>query len=157
MIRIACLLLLLAPALAFSEAREIEWLDLMPDDVAERWVAGQTAIDHSALPDSTEFQSFETVGTLDGQRVRLPGFVVPVETDEEGRLTEFFLVPYFGACIHVPPPPANQIVDGRLVEPIRMVVIWEAFLMEGVLQVEEVSNATADSAYSMQVEALRPY
>lgn len=46
---------------------------------------------------------------LSGQRVRLPGYVVPLEETREG-LKEFLLVPYFGACIHTPPPPANQIV-----------------------------------------------
>lgn len=50
------------------------------------------------------------VKALDGQNIRLPGYIVPLEVSEEGRTTEFLLVPYFGACIHVPPPPSNQIV-----------------------------------------------
>jgi hypothetical protein len=75
----------------------------------------------------------------------------------EGKLKEFFLVPYFGACIHVPPPPANQIIYGRLADPIEMVNIWDAFYMEGTLNVEDVSNETADSAYTMDVDALVLY
>lgn len=46
---------------------------------------------------------------LVGQAVRIPGFVVPLETGPDG-LKEFLLVPYFGACIHSPPPPANQVI-----------------------------------------------
>lgn len=41
---------------------------------------------------------------LDNQDVRIPGFVVPLEGDAK-KITAFLLVPYFGACIHVPPPP----------------------------------------------------
>lgn len=49
------------------------------------------------------------VNALDGKRVRIAGFVVTLERNDKG-VTEFLLVPYFGACIHTPPPPANQIV-----------------------------------------------
>ena len=51
---------------------------------------------------------------MDGARVRLPGYVVPLE-EVKGDFKEFLLVPYFGACIHSPPPPANQIVHGARV------------------------------------------
>jgi hypothetical protein len=44
---------------------------------------------------------------LDGAAVRIPGYVVPLEQTKEG-VKEFLLVPYFGACIHSPPPPSNQ-------------------------------------------------
>ncbi len=46
---------------------------------------------------------------LVGQAVRIPGFVVPLESGPDG-LKEFLLVPYFGACIHSPPPPSNQVI-----------------------------------------------
>src|SRR5512139_3523363 len=51
-----------------------------------------------------------TRSELNGAKIRLPGYVVPLEMGEGGRLSQFLLVPYFGACIHTPPPPANQIV-----------------------------------------------
>ena len=50
-----------------------------------------------------------TEGSLDGNRIKLPGYIVPLDEVKAG-LKEFLLVPYFGACIHTPPPPANQIV-----------------------------------------------
>lgn len=56
-----------------------------------------------------EFERAPVVKSLDGKRVRIAGFVVPLERNDKG-VTEFLLVPYFGACIHTPPPPANQIV-----------------------------------------------
>jgi len=148
-------MLLVSPLAA--EMREIEWLDLMPQSEAESWLNDQGGINHSGTGPAETFQSYATVPELDGQQIRLPGFVVPVETTSDGKLKEFFLVPYFGACIHVPPPPANQIIYGRLDEPIDMVNIWDAFWMEGTLNIEDVSNETADSAYTMDVEALRLY
>lgn len=149
--------LLLAGTISANDVREIEWMDLMPDEERTAWEDASENVDHSGYASAEEFQSWETVGELDGKKIRIPGFVVPIETDGEGRLETFFLVPYFGACIHVPPPPANQIIYGRLEEPIEMVNIWDAFYMEGTLNIEEVSNETADSAYTMAVDALKPY
>ena len=152
----ATTLLLAVPALA-DEPRELEWLELMPEDEAETWLAESSEVDHSGFEAPEPFQSYTTVGKLDGENVRIPGFVVPVETDGNGKLKEFFLVPYFGACIHVPPPPANQIIYGRLEEPIPMVNIWDAFWMEGTLNIEDISNDTADAAYTMDVDRLVLY
>lgn len=153
-IPLICLILALPAA---AEVREIEWLDLMPQSEADNWLNDQGNVDHSGFGPVDAFQSWATVGELDGQQIRLPGFVVPIETTGDGKLKEFFLVPYFGACIHVPPPPANQIIYGRLKEPIPMVNIWDAFWMEGTLNVEEISNDTADSAYTMDVSSLTLY
>lgn len=156
--RLALLLaLVLLPLALAAEPRELEWLELMPEDEAESWLDDQTGVEHSGFSAPEPFQSFRTVGELDGQKVRIPGFVVPIETDADGNLTEFFLVPYFGACIHVPPPPANQIIYGRLAEPIPMVNIWDAFWMEGTLNIEDISNETAASAYTMDVDSLELY
>lgn len=148
---------LFAIAATADEVREVEWLELMPQEEADAWLSESENVDHSGYASAEVFQSWETVGELDGETIRIPGFVVPVETDGEGNLKTFFLVPYFGACIHVPPPPANQIIYGRLDEPIEMVNIWDAFYMEGTLNIEKVSNETADSAYTMAVDSLKPY
>ncbi|NBB92074.1 MAG: DUF3299 domain-containing protein [Gammaproteobacteria bacterium] len=153
---ISMALLSFCAAAVADEAREIEWLELMPEEEADAWL-NEPEVDHTGYASAEVFQSWETVSEFDGAKIRIPGFVVPVETDGEGNLRTFFLVPYFGACIHVPPPPANQIIYGRLEEPIEMVNIWDAFWMEGTLRIEEVTNETADSAYTMAVDSLKPY
>lgn len=56
------------------------------------------------------------VDRLDGQFIRLPGYALPLEYDGAA-IDEFLLVPYVGACIHVPPPPQNQMVFVKLAEP----------------------------------------
>ncbi len=147
----------LLPASVLAEVRELEWLELMPEEEFNSWLEESAQIDHSGFSAPEPFQSFRTMPELDGQEVRIPGFVVPIETDGRGNLKEFFLVPYFGACIHVPPPPANQIIYGRLENPIPMVNIWDAFWMEGTLNIEDIENDTAASAYTMDVARLELY
>jgi uncharacterized protein len=88
-----------------------------------------------------------TEPALDGSRVKLPGYVVPLEEDKAG-LTEFLLVPYFGACIHSPPPPANQIV---LVSPVRpaafksMDTVW----VSGLLRTQRGDSPMGASGYRL--------
>lgn len=142
---------------AQAELRELEWVELMPEEELNAWLQESEIIDHTGFGAPQPFQSFRTMPELDGVEARIPGFVVPIETDGDGNLKEFFLVPYFGACIHVPPPPANQIIYGRLAEPIPMVNIWDAFWMEGTLNIEDISNDTAASAYTMDVTKLELY
>ena len=105
-----------------DDARDLEWEELMP----EGWdpLAALDALmgdDVQSLSDNSvraielfnayqeAVRSAPVVHELDGQKVRLPGFVVPLDF-EDTEISEFLLVPYFGACIHVPPPPSNQIV-----------------------------------------------
>lgn len=59
-----------------------------------------------------------TVAAMDGAAVKLPGYVVPLE-EVNGELKEFLLVPYFGACVHTPPPPANQIIHVVAAKPVK--------------------------------------
>ncbi len=150
-------LCLLLPLSVLAELRELEWMELMPEEEFNSWLEDSAQIDHSGFSAPEPFQSFRTMPELDGIDARIPGFVVPIETDGRGNLKEFFLVPYFGACIHVPPPPANQIIYGRLAEPIPMVNIWDAFWMEGTLNIEDIENDTAASAYTMDVDRLVLY
>ncbi|MCM2320093.1 MAG: DUF3299 domain-containing protein [Pseudomonas sp.] len=97
------------------------------------------------------------VQALHGQRVQLPGYVVPLEIDAAGLVREFLLVPYFGACIHVPPPPSNQIVHVRSEQGLPLDDLWQPFWIEGELRVEASSSELAEAGYRMQAERIRPY
>ena len=112
--------LLLALALPVAaEVRELQWSDLIPPG-APPPPPPVALHDLSQLADALEAEAgpaamqqspaAPVVEALDGVQVKLPGYIVPLDMSEEGRVTEFLLVPYFGACIHVPPPPSNQIV-----------------------------------------------
>lgn len=84
-----------------------------------------------------------------GTPVRVPGYIVPLAHDAAG-VTEFLLVPFVGACVHVPPPPANQMVHVRL-RPGRGVAMrwWEPVSVTGVLRVERTSSPFGAVGFSM--------
>jgi hypothetical protein len=97
------------------------------------------------------------VKSLDGQRVRLPGYIVPLEVSEEGRVTEFLLVPYFGACIHVPPPPPNQIVHVTSELGVKVDELYQPYWIEGPMQVKSSTSELADAGYQMEADKILVY
>lgn len=97
-----------------------------------------------------------TVPALDGQRVRLPGFVVPLDESAEG-LRSFLLVPYFGACIHTPPPPANQIIHVRPGSPAKGLRSMDPVWVQGTLHTERSDSALGASSYRLDAAAIEPY
>jgi len=94
---------------------------------------------------------------FDGSRIRLPGFIVPLEFDDEMNISEFFLVPYFGACIHLPPPPPNQIIFVDYPEGLQLDALYNPFWVTGTLKVKRVENDTALAVYAMEAEAVVEY
>ena len=97
------------------------------------------------------------VKELDGVQVKLPGYIVPLEVGEDGRVTEFLLVPYFGACIHVPPPPSNQIVHATSELGVKVDELYQPFWIEGPLKVEHASSELADAGYRMEAQKIYLY
>jgi len=96
-----------------------------------------------------------TRADLNGTQLRLPGYVVPLDP-EEGGVKEFLLVPYFGACVHSPPPPANQIVHVVLpvARPLRtMDAVWAS----GTLRTQRQDSPWGISGYSMDGHRVEPY
>lgn len=93
---------------------------------------------------------------LAGQAVRIPGFVVPLEETKDG-LKEFLLVPYFGACIHTPPPPANQIVHVLARTPVKGVRSMDAVWISGKVDVQRTDTAMGTSGYRIEAVAVEPY
>ena len=136
--------------------KDLEWLDLMPKDEVEALQQSQSLpVDHEAKGEQQG--SFRTVEGVDNTKVRLAGYVVPVEQNDAGEMTEFFFVPYFGACIHVPPPPPNNIVYVKMKKPIPAADMFNAYWLEGTLKVEKLSNDIAETAYTMQGDGLELY
>jgi hypothetical protein len=142
-----------APAGDRTDPREIDWLDLMPPEDLEA-IKNLPPIDHAGFLAADQFMSFNTVPKFDGYSGRIAGYIVPLDSDAEGRMTEFFLVPYFGACIHVPPPPPNQIILGKLAEPIPMTDLYSPYWIDGTLRIERSDNELGASAYTMDVAAV---
>ncbi len=147
--------------------RELEWDDLMPDDYDPSKLLPDVDVD--LLSDDGEqaerymrmlremWDSAPVVPDLDGQKVKIPGFVVPVEYDEK-QVSSFLLVPYFGACIHVPPPPSNQVVHvdtgGYGPDPGQL---WDPVWVIGRLSTEHVSSGLGEAGYRLDAERIEPY
>lgn len=111
----------------------------------------------SALDFMPQLGTFNVVEELDGVRVRIPGYVLPFEYSESGEITEFLLVPYFGACIHTPPPPPNQLVYVTAETPAPLGNQWEAIWAIGVLRAKRHMNELGDAAYTLEIEAWETY
>lgn len=155
-----------APLMA-AEPRELTWSELIPADAPPQPAQQAPLHDLSQLADTLATESgpaatqqspaAPVVTALDGQRVKLPGYIVPLAVTEEGHVTEFLLVPFFGACIHVPPPPSNQIVHVSNAQGVLMDALYQPFWIEGPLKVGQVSSELAEAGYQMQAEKVYPY
>jgi uncharacterized protein len=160
--RIALLLALLVPLLAQASPQIVDWLDLLPEEdylamlempeIEHDWTEeapGTFAQSLRQRKDSMPEVMFSTrvVEHFDGQSLQIGGYPVPLETNDRGRYTSFFLVPYAGACIHVPPPPPNQIILVDYPQGIEIDDLYVPFWISGTLHVEQTSNELADASY----------
>jgi hypothetical protein len=93
---------------------------------------------------------------LDGAAVRIPGYVVPLD-ESKGGIREFLLVPYFGACIHTPPPPSNQIIHVLTDRPIEGLHAMDTVWISGTLKADRSDSVMGASSYRMQAALVKPY
>ena len=150
---------LAAPAAGKGEFREISWDDLIPTDWKPEAFLADLKLDELQDADPRASEAMQrmrdewdrapVVERLAGASVRTPGFVVPLETDGE-QIREFLLVPYFGACVHVPPPPANQLIHVIPDKPVpagwNMLPVW----VEGVMAVGRVDSEMGVAGYQLR-------
>jgi hypothetical protein len=97
----------------------------------------------------------DTLRFLATRRVRLPGFIVPLE-DFQDRAKEFLLVPYFGACVHLPPPPPNQMIYVTMNRetPISW---WNPVWIEGTLKIINYKSVYGNAGFRMTVDRITAY
>ena len=154
--------------LAARGLTEIGWEDLMPEGEEELLMelfqqqmavlySGGPIAEGSAADAMVQIGTFNTVPELNEMKIRIPGYTVPFEFDAEARISEFLLVPYFGACIHAPPPPPNQTIFIMSEEPIRLRDLAQAVWIEGTLYTQTQESHLADAAYTIRLERLETY
>ena len=173
----AVLLLLITPPMASlsdhahaakgGDVIELDWDALIPEGWRPGEVMGE--YDNGDLSDDDPraqelmaklrelWREAPVVHEYDGKVVKLPGFIVPVDMDAKS-ISEFLLVPYYGACIHVPPPPANQTVhvvtdkdgayEGKLFD-----TVW----VTGKISVVSLSIDLGDAGYRIDATHVEPY
>jgi len=157
------------PALAAPVAgtfRKISWGDLTPKD----WdpLKEFKDMEMSRLSDSDPranamlkrirevWDNAPTNNAMEGVAVRIPGYLVPLEDSKAG-ITEFLLVPYFGACIHSPPPPSNQIIHVLPKAPATGLRSMDAVWVSGTLKTVRSDTSMGVSSYRMDAVLVEPY
>ena len=156
----------------------VEWIDLLPKDDLEALLNPPeyvTNIEENSAEDVISSQlrggtsntkadryqqalnSSRIVSKMNGSAIRIPGFIVPLEFSDKQTITQFFLVPWFGACIHLPPPPPNQIILTNYPKGLKLESLYEPFWISGVLKTSLVENELASAAYVLEMNAYEPY
>tara|TARA_B100000073_G_scaffold92675_1_gene73393 strand:- start:185 stop:646 length:462 start_codon:yes stop_codon:yes gene_type:complete len=111
------LLLLFITTAAYAVPKEIDWDDLIP------WTSVFS-------PGEVKFNK-----SLIDKEIKIPGYVLPLDTFGRG-VNSFLLVPYIGACIHVPPPAPNQLVYVEAENPWEGLAWWEPVYVTGKMKIE---------------------
>jgi hypothetical protein len=93
------------------------------------------------------------VAELDGNRVSIGGYVVPLDF-EATTVKEFLLVPFVGACIHVPPPPANQIIYVKSPQGFEVSGSFDAVTVTGTIKTTVAFTGLADAGYTLDAETV---
>ena len=154
------LMLLSAVLISFASIanppKEIFWEDLIPEGHVQ--IDTQAQANHEGSEQNWVQPDLDApvVKALDGQSVSLPGFVVPLEGDSE-LITEFLLVPYFGACIHVPPPPPNQLVHVTIKGGVPIDSLYDAIVVTGIIKTQTWSGEIAQVGYTMLAVGVAPF
>ncbi|SOH94404.1 hypothetical protein SAMN06273572_104102 [Monaibacterium marinum] len=137
---------------------EITWDDLIPPGVPYSEIIGEGLMDEV---NDTWRPVFDNNATklnpaLDGAYIKMPGFIIPIEISTSG-VSSFVLVPYVGACLHTPPPPANQLVFVTAKTPWPHDDLWEAVWVTGEMQHEIQSTEVADTGYVLTADEMEVY
>jgi len=125
------------PASATGDYKEIDWRTLRQLDF-------QTGVKPPEL------------AALDGTKIKIPGFVVPLDDDDTG-LTEFLLVPSPQACIHVPPPPPNQMIMIRMKSGTAPQRSWGPVWIKGSINIATMDSQYGKISYMMKGDSSEPY
>ena len=136
---------------------DLDWSDLLPEGEMAIPPMLQDLIDHEQTnPMSQQPLSNGVRSEWNGQTVRIPGFIVPIDYSGTG-VSAFILVPFVGACVHVPPPPANQLVFVTTETAYESAGLYEPVDVIGMFGTVSTSTQLAQVAYSLSADRIIPY
>lgn len=168
--KLIAFLLLLTPLLSLAQGDGskttpliLNWEDLLPEDydpdkLLEKYEQDLNRLE--SLPDGSdegvkiieriqaEIDQIPGNSKLDGKWVKLPGFIAPLKI-KNAKVRNFLLVPYFGACIHVPPPPVNQtvLVELKPKQGIPLNEVDYPFMVTGKLNLQKNTTSIGSAGY----------
>jgi hypothetical protein len=137
---------------------EITWDDLIPPGVpySEIVAAGEMDETNDIWQPIFDENATKLNPVLDGAYIKMPGYIIPIDQSTDG-VTSFVLVPYVGACLHTPPPPANQLVFVTTNKPWPSDNLWDAVWVTGQMQHELQSTEVAETGYLLKAEEMETY
>ncbi len=147
------------PSAAFAgSAKEITWDDLIPADLPYPEIIGQGFMDevNDIWRPQYDENGSKLNTALDGALIKMPGYIIPIDLSSDG-VTSFMLVPYVGACIHTPPPPANQLVFVKTEKPWPSDNLWDPVWVTGRMQNKIQTTEIAEAGYMLTAEVMEPY
>ncbi|AJQ96971.1 DUF3299 domain-containing protein [Gynuella sunshinyii] len=150
--------------------REVSWDDLIPADfdlsalenkILQKYDINKLSDESSdarklyqELQDASK--NAPVVKELDGDMIKIPGFVVPLDMTED-KIRTFLLVPYYGACIHTPPPPSNQIIFVDTQEAFKLGNTFDPVWVSGMVQVQTQDSDLGTAGYTVYAQKIEPY
>ena len=160
-------------AFATDAPRQLNWADLVPKNVpadtvmkSKTFFGGSTPMPDGGPPPPPlpegNFMSIKRrqpgsdrppaiVPELDGKTVSIGGYVVPLDFDAT-TVKEFLLVPFVGACIHVPPPPANQIIYVKTDKGFEVGGAFDPVTVTGQIKTTVAFTGLADAGYTLNAD-----
>ena len=153
-----------------GDQRELKWEELIPEDYKPEAILAKYGDQLAKLEDEDPeaekiykkmraiYDSAPVNKELHNKTIRLPGFVAALE-NVNGVVTEFLLVPYFGACIHLPPPPTNQIIHVKAGEGygIKTDKVFEPIWVSGKILAEGKDTDIGKAGYRILDAVIQPY
>lgn len=162
---------------AAQTPRDLKWAQLVPPQTVEKpkqlkpFFGQRDTADASSLADDAPPPAYIPEGKwmsrarkqrggppalvtdFDGERVRIGGYVVPLDF-EATSVTEFLLVPFVGACIHVPPPPANQIIYVKTAEGFKVTDLFDPVYVTGKMEAKIAATGIAEAGYTIDADSV---
>lgn len=139
-----------------GDVLQLDWIDLIPKSERNQFNAQGMPVQNHSGSAAKQSLAGKVRQDLNGSSVKIPGFVIPLEGDAN-KVTEFLLVPYFGACIHVPPPPPNQIVYVKLPKGAPVQQLWDVIYVVGKLKTVTMSHDLAETGYMIEGTSIEEY
>ena len=158
LIKISTAIIALPRVVSAAAPREITWDDLIPPGVPYSEIIAEGELDEENDYSRPIFDENSTKlnPALADAYIKMPGFIIPIDISGDG-VTSFILVPYVGACIHVPPPPPNQLVFVTTKVPWPSERLWEAVWVTGTMQNKVQYTEVADTGYELEADWIEIY
>ncbi|WP_310619075.1 DUF3299 domain-containing protein [Flexibacterium corallicola] len=139
---------------------ELYWEDLEPAEGEGIIVGDPNGAQNEQFSENangfSQSLTYSLTDKFNDKLVRLPGFVIPLDF-ESTRISTFILAPFVGACIHMPPPPPNQLVLVNAKQPYATEGFFEPVYVTGRFKLTATDTDLAQIGYTLTADKIEPY